>query len=178
MNFERLQFLNMKSTWFCIVLASLMTVSFSVEASGIGHKDFGSGWRGLTKQDDPFDKKKVEIIQISRGDFTFLCGEINMSVKTSGFDSFSFDAELKYIVDGQPPVEKRGRYSTYLSGSDMVTNSNYYSAKLSESEVDALKNGRVLKVAGRFSKDVGWTTKELALHGFTPAYNAMCNKAK
>lgn len=131
------------------------------------------GWTGLTKQSDPFDASEVEVIQISKDSFTFRCGELNMEVSSYGFQSLSFGADLKYKIDDQAPIEKEGRFSTYLGGSDMVTDSRYFSFKLSKMDIDAMKEGDSMKVAGKYSSS-GWQTKSLSLMGFTSAYNQMC----
>lgn len=102
-----------------------------------------------------------EIASISKDDFTFRCGELNMEVSSYGFESLSFGADLKYMVDDQVPVEKNGQFSTYLGGSDMVTDSRYFSFKLSNSDVDAMKAGTSIKVAGKYSA-TGWQTKGLS----------------
>ena len=160
---------------FVCLLMTLFLTSISVVAAddSIKIRQMGNVWTGLAKQSDPFDKSKTEVIQIFKGSFTFRCGELNMKVSSYGFESLSFGAELKYMIDDQAPVEKNGRYSTYLGGSDMVTDSRYFSFKLSKSDVDAMKAGTSIKVAGKYST-TGWQTKELSLIGFTSAYNQMC----
>lgn len=155
-----------------------MTIASLISAAAIASErpqvsQLGGGWTGLTRQSDPFDTSKVEIIQMFKDDFTFLCGELNMKTRGSGFDGFSFDAELKYVVDDQAPVDKGGKYSTYLGGSKMVTRDRYYSSKLSSEEVESIKSGKVLKVAGKFST-TGWETKSIELAGFSSAYERMC----
>lgn len=166
----------MKNAWYFVAVVLVTSMSAVLGQSAISFLDLGAGWRGLTKQSDPFDKRKTDLIQITRGNFTFRCGEVNMSVSSGGFNGFSFDAEIKYIIDEQDAADKKGKFSTYLSGSNLIGKSRYYSAKLSEKEVETLKNGRILKVAGRFSKDSGWTTNELSLDGFTSAYDEMCKQ--
>ncbi|MBI2783089.1 MAG: hypothetical protein HYX64_03255 [Gammaproteobacteria bacterium] len=162
----------MNLSMLTLVVASLISVS-AIASERPQISQLGGGWVGLARQSDPFDTSKVEIIQMFKGDFTFLCGELNMKARESGFDGFSFDAQLKYVVDNQAPVDKRGKYSTYLSGSKMVTRDRYYSSKLSSEEVESIKSGNVLKVAGQFST-AGWETKSLDLAGFASAYERMC----
>ena len=99
---------------------------------------------------------------------------MNMKSPSYGFKSLSFSATLKYIVDANTPVNKKGGYSTYLGGSDLVTDDLYYYFKLSKSDLNAFKKGNVVKVAGKYSSS-GWFTKSLNLIGFTKAYNKMCN---
>lgn len=158
-------------------MLALVAVSLISETSIASERpqisQLGGGWIGVAKQSDPFDTSKVEIIQMFKGDFTFLCGELNMKARESGFDGFSLDAQLQYVVDDQAPVNKRGKYSTYLSGSKMVTRDRYYSFKLSSDEVDSIKTGKVLKVAGQFSH-AGWEMKSIDLTGFASAYEKMC----
>lgn len=160
-----------------IVLCSLFMLALSVfnaaAADSMKAKQLGDEWRGLTKQSDPFDESKIEVVQIYKDDFTFRCGELNMVVRSYGFDGFSLDADLKYMIDDQVPVEKRGRFSTYLGGSKMITDNRYYSFKLEDKDVDAIKAGATMKVAGRFST-AGWETKSVSLVGFASAYNQMC----
>jgi hypothetical protein len=135
----------------------------------------GKGWIGFTKQLDPFDKSIFEVIQISKGDFTFRCNELNMEVSSNGFDGFSYDADLRYMIDGQMSVVKRGQYSTYLGGSDIITDSRYYSLRLYSKDIDAMKAGVTMKVAGNFTNS-GWQVKDVSLMGFTFAYDQMyCN---
>ncbi|TEW42986.1 hypothetical protein [Psychromonas algicola] len=136
--------------------------------------NLGSGWTAFTKQSDPFDSSKVEVIQIRKDSFIFRCNEMNMEAPSYGFESLSFTASLKYVVDANSPVDKNGGYSTYLGGSDLVTDDRYYYMKLSESDLNAFKKGNVVKVAGKYSSS-GWFTKALNLSGFTKAYNKMCN---
>ncbi|MEC8849138.1 MAG: hypothetical protein VYB93_07740 [Pseudomonadota bacterium] len=137
-------------------------------------RQLDQGWIGLAKQTDPFDSSKSEVFQITKSGFTFRCGELNMEVNSYGFESLSFGADLKYMVDDQSPVEKRGQFSTYLGGSDMVTDSRYFSFNLNRTDVEAIKAGNAMKVAGKYS-NTGWQTKSLSLIGFTSAYNLMCN---
>lgn len=162
----------MKPSMFALAITALIsTTAIASERPQVNQ--LGGGWIGLAKQLDPFDTSKVEIFQMLKGDFTFLCGEINMKTRASGFDGFSFDAQLKYVVDDQAPVDKSGKYATYLGGSDMVTRDRYYSSKLSSEEVQSIKSGKVLKVAGKFSTS-GWETKSIDLAGFSAAYEKMC----
>lgn len=163
----------MKNIFSLVVAMFLMAVSNAQAQNTLNVKDLGKGWAGLTRQVDPFDKTKVQVIQIIKGNFTFRCREINVDVSTGRVDGFNFSADLKYIIDEQQPVDKTGRYSTYLGGSDMVTRSRYFSAILSNEELDAFRTGKVLKLAGKFGS-VGWTTAELRLEGFAAAYDAMC----
>ncbi len=91
------------------------------------------------------------------------------------FDGFSFDAKLKYLVGDEVPVDKTGKYSTYLGGSKMVTQDRYYSFKPNSADIDAIKSAKLLKVAGQYS-NTGWETKSVDLVGFSAAYEAMCKK--
>lgn len=127
----------------------------------------------MTIQLDPFDQQKVKIIQISKESFTFRCGQLNMKVSSYGFESLSFDADIKYVTDKNEPVDKQGRYSTYLGGSDMATDDRYYSFALTNDDIDALSSAEFLKVAGKYSS-AGWETKGLKLSGFASAYGEMC----
>ncbi|WP_305369718.1 hypothetical protein [Photobacterium leiognathi] len=153
-----------------------MTLLFSIgnAQAEVKFKNIGSGWRALVQQSDPFDSSKFEIVQIKKGDFTFRCNDLNMEVNSYGYESLSFNAFLKYVVDSNSPLDKKGGYSTYLGGSDLVTNSRYYYFKLNESDIEAFKKGNSLKVAGKYSS-TGWVTKSLNLKGFTKAYSEMCD---
>jgi hypothetical protein len=156
-----------------LLAAILITTSNAQAQISLKVKNLGDGWTGLTRQADPFDKTKVQVIQIIKGKFTFRCREINLDVSTGSIDGFNLSADIKYIIDGQDPIDKSGWYSSYLGGSDTVTRSSYFSAFLSNDEVKALRSGKVLKFAGKFGS-LGWTTKELKLNGFAKAYDAMC----
>jgi len=155
------------------MLAAAAINSVATADNSMKVRQMGNGWIGLAKQSDPFDTSKVEVFQISKGGFTFRCGELNMEVSSYGFESLSFGADIKYMIEDQEPVEKTGRFSTYLGGSDMVTDSRYYSFKLNSVDVDAMKAGNAIKVAGKYSS-TGWQTKGVSLIGFTSAYNQMC----
>lgn len=156
------------------VIPFILILTIINEAAAYTERKLGQGWSALVEQSDPFDKEKLDIIQVMKSQFTFRCGELNMEVSSYGFESISFSADLQYMVDDQVPIEKTGMYSTYLGGSDMVTNSRYFSFDLSESDVNAMKVGSSVKVAGTYGSS-GWETKTLNLMGFTSAYNSMCN---
>lgn len=156
-----------------VVAVLLMSMNVAQGQVPYDFKDLGRGWRAVTKQVDPFDKTKIQIIQITKDEFTFRCEEINMKVYSGRADGFSYPAEIKYIVDDQDAVEKAGKYSTYLGGVGIVTSTKYYSSKLLTKEVETLKNGQNLKLAAKNSVS-GWTTKELVLDGFASAYDEMC----
>lgn len=163
----------MRVALYSLVILVFADIDRAVAEELINIRQMGNGWIGFTKQADPFDKSKIEVIQISKGDFTFRCDELNMRVNSYGFESLSFGADLKYMIDDQMPVDKKGRFSTYLGGSDMVTDSRYYSFKLTTVDVDVMKAGTAMKVAGKYSS-AGWQTKSVSLMGFTSAYNQMC----
>jgi hypothetical protein len=83
-----------------------MTIASLISATAIASErqqvnELGGGWVGLTRQSDPFDTSKVEIIQMFKGDFTFLCGELNMKTRASGFDGFR-EALIYSPVRGLP----------------------------------------------------------------------------
>lgn len=148
----------MKVTSIALVVLSLVVVNEALADDSMKIRQLGKGWIGFTKQSDPFDSSKSKVIQIMKSGFTFRCGELNMEVSSYGFESLSFGADLKYVVDDYPPVDKRGKFSTYLGGSDMVTDSRYFSFRLNDTDVDALKAGNSMKVAGKYSS-MGWQTK-------------------
>ena len=154
-----------------LVGSAINTVATADDSMKI--RQMGNGWIGFAKQSDPFDTSKIEVFQISKGGFTFRCGELNMEVRSYGFEGLSFSADIRYMIDDQEPVEKRGRFSTYLGGSDMIIDSRYYSFNLNSVDVDAMKAGNAMKVAGKYSS-TGWQTKDVSLMGFTSAYNQMC----
>ena len=136
-------------------------VSNATANPNITFKDLEGGWKAMAQQTDPFDTTKVSIVQIFKGDFVLQCGSLNMRAEKSSYDSFSFPAKLKYVVDDHQPVDKSGTFSTYMQGSDMVTNSRYYSYKLNKHDISAMKNGDLIKVAGSFGSS-GWMTKEVS----------------
>ena len=131
-----------------------------------------NGWTAMTTQADPFDRSKVRIVQIFKEGFHFRCGELNMAIDSSGFDGISFSADISFVVDNGEARSRRGSYSTYLGGSDLVTDSRYYSFRMTEGDVVEMKTGNLIKVAGKYSDS--WITRELNLAGFSSAYSAMC----
>lgn len=155
------------------IWVALILLSFGAHAE-TKVQELGGDWYALAMQSDPFDSSKIKINQIRKGEFVFRCNELNMEAPSYGYESLSFSAELKYIVDASDFVDKVGGYSTYLGGSDLVTDSRYYYFDLSSDDVSAFKKGNILKVAGKYSTN-GWLTKELNLSGFTKAYDAMCS---
>ncbi len=157
---------------FCIFLMLFILIDGAQAETSF--RNLGYGWMAFTQQSEPFDRTKFKIIHISKGGFIFRCNELNMRATSYGFESLSFHASLKYVVDSERPVDKSGGYSTYLGGSDIVTDSRYYHFKLNDSDIDAFKNGGEVKVAGQYS-GTGWFTKSLNLMGFTKAYNEMCD---
>lgn len=133
------------------------------------------GWIAAKEQVDPFDISKMRTIWISKNNFTFRCNELNFSAPSYGYADLSLPADIKYIVDNNKPIDKRGTYSTWLGGSDHLTDSRYYSFKLLSEDIMALKKGNLLKAAGRDTTE--WLTRELDLKGFTLAYSSMeCEK--
>lgn len=160
---------------FYLLFFGLTALVCSNAMAEIKAKDLGNGWLALTEQADPFDKNAIKIIEITKDDFTFQCGELNMSASSYGFESLSFNAELKYLIDSNPAKSKTGTYSTYLGGSDLVTDSRYYSFNLNTEDIAAMKSGSSMKVAGRYGSS-GWETKNINLAGFTSAYSLMCGK--
>ena len=148
---------------FTSILLSHVTAASSLDG----------GWYALTEQSDPFDTTKQRIRQISKQDFTIRCGDISFSVPSYGFESLSFGAAIQFKLDDGEPTKRSGKYSTYLGGSDLVTDSRYYSFSLDTKTVEAMKEGSQMKAAG--TRDgTGWITKVLDLNGFGPAYDKMC----
>ena len=47
---------------------------------------------------ESFDKSMIDIVQVSKADFTFRCNSINFDVGSeySGFDSFSFTVDIQF----------------------------------------------------------------------------------
>ena len=158
-----------------LVLISILTTPNVSANPNVSFQDLKGGWSAMVQQSDPFDTSVVSIVQILKGDFILRCGSMNMRIGNASYDSFSFTANLKYVVDDNKPVDKRGKFSTYMSGSDMVTNSRYYSYKMNDQDVEIMRKGNLIKVAGSFGSS-GWTTKEISLDGFTNAYEKMCGK--
>jgi hypothetical protein len=157
----------------CALAILFLSDMNAAAADPMGIRQLGNGWIGLTKQSDPFDNSKVQVFQISKESFTFRCGELNMEAASYGFEGLSFDADLKYMIDDRAPVDKSGRYSTYLGGSDMITDSRYFSFSLNDADLEMIKAGSTMKVAGKYS-NTGWQTKSVSLLGFTSAYSQMC----
>jgi len=158
------------------LLISGALVFFCLSSFTVAEVGFGSlpnGWRTITKQIDPFDNSKVKITQASKMGFTFRCNSISMEVDSYGFESLSFSANIQYKVDENEPVKRRGKYSTYLNGSDMVTDDRYYSFQLKPEDISSFKAGNKLKMSGTYST-TGWNTRELDLSGFTTMFERMC----
>lgn len=133
------------------------------------------GWIASKQQIDPFDTNKMRSVRISKDNFTFKCNELNFSAPSYGYTSLSISANIKYIIDDNTPIDKQGTFSTYLGGSDLVSDTRYYSFKLSSDDIMSLKKGNLLKIAGKYTTD--WLTRELDLNGFTEAYDSMeCEK--
>lgn len=137
-------------------------------------KLFTDGWNGLTTQIDPFDEQQTNVVMIFKTGFYLTCGVLNVAVSSTGFESYSLPASIKYVVDANTPVAKKGMYSTYHDGSDMVTDSRYYSFKLTPEDLDNMRVGGTLKVAGK-TLSGGWETKSLDLTGFGTMYSKMCS---
>jgi tetratricopeptide (TPR) repeat protein len=138
-------------------------------------QNLGYGWRAMTEQSDPFDTSKFKIRQIYKDIFTVQCNQISwLTASDVLFDSFSFPAEIKYMVDKGSSVDKIGSKSTYLGGSDMVNNDRYFSFTFDETDLTSFSKGKVLNLAGRISAS-GWETRTLDLSGFEVAYNQMCD---
>lgn len=158
------------------VLVTLGLIVFSNSAKAeLSFKDLGNGWSTLTQNDDPFDKSKFKILQISKEGFTVTCETLIMEVNKSHFEGLSFYASLKYKIDNQTPVDKEGRYSTSPYGSDSTSDSRYYSFYIKEDDISAFKKGTNIHVAGQYSS-FGWESKELSLSGFSDSYDQMCGK--
>jgi len=162
----------MRISIFCVIFIVLSCPSAIADTK---FQQLDNGWRALTEQADPFDSSAIKIVQIIKDGFIFQCGELNMAVESSGFDGLSFSAELKYLIDETSAKNKIGKYSTYLGGSDLVTDSRYYSFKLNKEDINAMKSGSSMKVAGTYGGS-GWQTKNINLLGFGSAYDAMCNQ--
>ena len=69
-------------------------------------KNLSNGWWELGQRSDPFDKSKMDIIQISKSDFTFRCNSLNFEVGNnySEFDSFSFAVDIQFKIDDNEAV--------------------------------------------------------------------------
>lgn len=94
-----------------LLLALMITSPLS--HADFASKDLGSGWRAMTQQSDPFDTSITRITQISKDRFVLTCSNLNWKEASDFyFDGYSFDAEIKYIIDGSSPVDKKGRKST------------------------------------------------------------------
>ena len=148
----------------CILAFPISQMTFAESLVG--------GWYALTEQSDPFDTNKKRIVHISKQGFTVRCNDISFSAPSYGYESLSFKASIQYLVDGGEPRKRKGKYSTYLGGSDLLTDSRYFSFGLDEETVNSMKAGLEMKMAG--TRGSGWTTKTLDLSGFTNAYNRMC----
>lgn len=158
-----------------IALITIFTTSSVTANPTLSFQDLEGGWRAMSQQTDPFDTTKTSIVQIFKGDFILQCGSMNMKLKNSTYDSFSYPAKLKFVVDDNQPVDKNGTFSTYMEGSDLVTNHRYFFYKMNNNDVDQMKKGNLIKVAASLGSS-GWMTKELSLIGFKNSYEQMCGK--
>ena len=135
-----------------------------------------NGWTAFAIQDDPFDTKKKKILHMSKGNFTFDCKHLNVENSSDyiSYDGFNFSADMKYKTDKYDPVNKKGSYSTYYNGSDMINNRRVFSFKLSQEDIQIFKVSNSLTVAARALVNDGWSTYTVSLKGFTAAYDKMC----
>jgi TolA-binding protein len=157
-----------------IILGTLIVFFVTNVYADYKSRNLGDGWIAMTEQTDPFDTSKVAITQIMKDIVTVRCNNISwLRASDLLFDSYSFSAKIKYMVDGGSPVDKKGSQSTYLGGSDMVNNDSYFSFQFDEADLNTLKKGTALKLAGRTSTS-GWETRALDLTGFEAAYIQMC----
>ena len=143
----------------------------------VSSKVLDGGWIAILEQADPFDSSVTEILYITKGDFTFRCGELNVSASSYGYDGLSFGAKLKYVIDSNEPVDKHGGYSSYLGGSDLVTDTRYYYFKFGEPDLESFVQGNKIKVAGKHHTS-GWLTRELDLKDFAKNYELMCGNRR
>ncbi|MDC0651234.1 hypothetical protein OAP52_04145 [Hellea sp.] len=150
------------------------TLMFSTSAFADEFKTYENGWRAYVKVIDPFDSTKVKIESIYKGDFIFDCRNINMRIGGGYYSSFSLPSKIKYIVDERPVVDKRGTYSSFHSGNDLMTDSSYYSFKLDFIDVMSFEDGRTLKLAGKWG-EFGWENSTLNLTGFKSMFDKMCS---
>ncbi len=79
----------------CFLASSGSSVYAEIEVGRLAN-----GWMALVNQTDPFDSSIVDVHQVSKGNFTFRCGDLNMKVGSTGFDGMSFGADVKYVIDG------------------------------------------------------------------------------
>ena len=158
---------------------TFLTIFFSIFAQltnandGLFFKSIGKGWTALAEKSDPFESSKSKIRYLAKGDFYVTCKHLNFSTGSeyTGYDSFNFRVDIKYKIDDGSVVEKQGRYSTYLNGSDMVNDDRVFSFRMNQQDINGMKADNKIVVAGEFS---GWTKRTLNLAGFTNACNEMC----
>ena len=153
------------------ILCFYSLIAFSSDG---GYESLGSGYTGFYQQADPFDTTKKEFYMFNKGDFWFSCNEISfISDDDASFDSFSFKAVFAFQVDDKPSEELSGKYSTFLFGSDTVFDSRVYSTRMTQWFVSLLKEGKLIKAAGKAGNG-GWTTRSLDLKGFSATYDKVC----
>ena len=162
-------------TFIRSAIASILCLYSLIAFSSDGeYESLGNGFTGFYHQTDPFDATKKEFYMFNKGDFWFSCNEISfISDDDASFDSFSFKAVFAFQVDDKPSEELSGKYSTFLFGSDTVFDSRVYSTRMTQWFVSLLKEGNLVRAAGKFGGS-GWTTKSLDLKGFTAAYDKAC----
>ena len=135
-----------------------------------------NGWTAFAIQDDPFDTKKKKILHMSKGNFTFDCKHLNVENSSDyiSYNGFSYSADMKYKTDKYDPINKKGTYSTYLNGSNIVTDDRVFSFKLYQEDIQIFKVSNSLTVAARALVNDGWSTYTVSLKGCTAAYDKMC----
>lgn len=137
------------------------------------YENLGNGFRAMTTLADPFSDQR-RYLNFSKADFTFTCDSIDMQTADDMYyDGFSFNAQIALKVDNNNPINKAGKNSSYLNGSDLVTKSDYYSTQLTPDIIKQLKLGNKLVMAGKTSTGA-WKRVNLNLKGFTKAYQKVC----
>ena len=156
------------------VIALMMSFGSPLAFSDMRAEEFSDGFIALYEQTDPFDKSKRKYRTFFKGYFAFNCSEISMySKRETLFNSFKFDATVAIKVDEEPVEEQTGTYSSYLFGSDLVTDDEVYSTRMGPYLVSLFKKGSSLQMAGKWSRS-GWTSRSIDLTGFTAAYEKVC----
>ena len=132
----------------------------------------GDGWSALAKRTDPFNEDIVRLEYISKDGFKFKCDAMDFVTHWYRYDSFRRGSRVAFKIDNNDPVTRGGITSTGSFGSEIITDDRHYSTQLRSSEIEQMKRGAELKVAGALMDT--WQTKSLDLRGFTHAYGVLC----
>ena len=130
------------------------------------------------KQSDPFDQS-IQTTSIIKGRFqvSYSGDWTKFAMRVSedhSYGSFGYQTnDILYSVDGGERIQRQGRYATSSEGFGIWSDWRWFSFRLSQTDVDILKEGKSLKMAGKALGE--WYTETLDLSGFTQEFDTLCN---